>query len=200
MVSSLSGCDRACIACKAESFFFFFFLVLSENICQSLIWRHIFDVLLSERVRLHKNIFCMISFPRNNHQALPMCEVMFGCFYKGGKKGMEGYKAGCKRYRIAEGLGRWGWERLGLGEAGYLLLICLACVRVWLFATLWMVAHQAPLSLGFPRQEYWSGLPFPSPGEIPNPRIKLTSGFFTTEPPGKPLKFSKKKKRNQRNL
>ena len=45
--------------------------------------------------------------------------------------------------------------------------------------------------MGFPRQEYWSGLPFPSPGDLPNPGIKpaslaLAGGFFTTEPPGKP--------------
>ena len=41
--------------------------------------------------------------------------------------------------------------------------------HVQLFATLWTVAHQAPLSTGFSRQEYWSGLPFPSPGDLPNP-------------------------------
>ena len=63
--------------------------------------------------------------------------------------------------------------------------------RVQLFATPWTVAFQAPLSMGFPRQEYWSGLPFLSPGDLPNPGIKpvspaLASGFFTTEPPGKP--------------
>ena len=63
--------------------------------------------------------------------------------------------------------------------------------RVQLFATPWTVACQAPLSMGFPRQEYWSGLPFLSPGDLPNPGIKpvspaLASGFFTTEPPGKP--------------
>ena len=57
--------------------------------------------------------------------------------------------------------------------------------------TPWIVARQAPLSMGFPRQEYWSGLPFPSPGNLPNPGIKpifsaLAGGFFTTEPPGKP--------------
>ena len=51
------------------------------------------------------------------------------------------------------------------------------------FAMPWNVAHPAPLSMGFPRQEYWSGLPFPSPGDLPNPGIKLTSsalagGFF----------------------
>ena len=47
------------------------------------------------------------------------------------------------------------------------------------------------MSMGFPRQEYWSGLPFPSPGDLPNPGIEprspaLAGGFFTTEPPGKP--------------
>ena len=64
--------------------------------------------------------------------------------------------------------------------------------RVQLFATLLAVAHQAPLSMGFPRQEYWSGLPFPSPGDLPNPGIKswspaLAGRFFTTEPPEKPI-------------
>ena len=59
------------------------------------------------------------------------------------------------------------------------------------FAIRWTVAHQASLSMGFPRQEYGGGLPFPPPGYLPNPGIKLTSpavadGFFTTEPPGKP--------------
>ena len=53
------------------------------------------------------------------------------------------------------------------------------------------VAHQALLSMRFPRQEYWSGLPFPPPGDLPNPRTEpvspaLAGGFFTTEPPGKP--------------
>ena len=48
-------------------------------------------------------------------------------------------------------------------------------VLVRLFATLWTVALQAPLSMGFSRQEYWSGLPFPSPGDLPDPRIKLRS-------------------------
>ena len=57
--------------------------------------------------------------------------------------------------------------------------------------TLWTVACQAPLSMGFPRQEYRSGYPFPSPGDLPNPGIKPTSPalageFFTSEPPGKP--------------
>ena len=53
------------------------------------------------------------------------------------------------------------------------------------------VACQAPLSMGFPRQECWSGLPFPSPEDLPAPGDQIffsciESGFFTTEPPGKP--------------
>ena len=64
--------------------------------------------------------------------------------------------------------------------------------HVQLFGTPWTVAHQAPLSLGFSRQEYWSGLPFPSPGDLPNPGIEpgfpaLAGMFFTTETLGKPF-------------
>ena len=47
--------------------------------------------------------------------------------------------------------------------------------RVQFFATLWAVAQQAPLSIGFSWQEWWSGLPFPPPGELPNPRIEPVS-------------------------
>ena len=54
--------------------------------------------------------------------------------------------------------------------------------------TPWTVAFQAPRSMGFPRQEYWCGLPFPSPGDLPNQGIEpespsLAGEFFTTEPP-----------------
>ena len=60
-----------------------------------------------------------------------------------------------------------------------------------LCATLWAKGRQAPLSIGFPRQEHWSGLSFPSPGDRPNSGTEpmspaLAGGFFTTEPPGKP--------------
>ena len=68
----------------------------------------------------------------------------------------------------------------------------LSCAGI--FVTPWTEACQAPLSMGFPRQEYWSGLPFPPPGDLPNPGTEpkslvppaLAGGFFTTEPPGKP--------------
>ena len=66
--------------------------------------------------------------------------------------------------------------------------------RVQLFATPWTVDRQAPLSIRFPRQEYWGGLPFPSPGDLSNPGIKrmslespaLAGRFLPTEPSGKP--------------
>ena len=65
----------------------------------------------------------------------------------------------------------------------------LSCVRF--FVTLWTVAHQAPLSMGFSRQEYWSGLPIPSPGNLPNPGLEpssptLQADTLTSEPSGKP--------------
>ena len=65
-------------------------------------------------------------------------------------------------------------------------------------ATLWTVACQVPLSMGLPRQEYWSGLPFPPPGNLPNPEIETASpsspvlqvDSLPTDPPGKPnLKY-----------
>ena len=63
------------------------------------------------------------------------------------------------------------------------------------FGTPWTVARQAPLSMESSRQEHWSGLPFPIPGDLPNPGMKhtslappaLTGRFFTTAPLGKPM-------------
>ena len=62
--------------------------------------------------------------------------------------------------------------------------------HVQLFATLWTLARQAPLSMGFSRQEHWSGLPFPSPRDLPNPGIEpqppeLQADALSSEPPGK---------------
>ena len=67
-----------------------------------------------------------------------------------------------------------------------LLLSRFSCVR--LCSTLWTIAHQAPLSTGFSRQEYWSGLPFPTPGNLPNLGLNpvkspaLADGLFITSP------------------
>ena len=68
--------------------------------------------------------------------------------------------------------------------------------HVRLFATPWTIVHQAPPSMGFSRQEYWSGLPFPSLGNLPNPGIEprspaLQEDTLTPEPPGKPYIYSK---------
>ena len=75
------------------------------------------------------------------------------------------------------------------------MLSCFSHVQ--LFATLWLVAHQgyvkpSPLSMGVSRQEYWSGLPFSSPGDLPDPGIEpmspvLQADSLLFEPPGKPL-------------
>ena len=81
------------------------------------------------------------------------------------------------------------------------LCVCVCvCVCVYVFShvqlsvTPWTVTHQAPLSIEFSRQEYWNGLPFPPPGDLPDSGIKpaslvslaLAGRFFTTVPPGKP--------------
>ena len=77
------------------------------------------------------------------------------------------------------------------------MCVCV-CVRTlscsvvsYSFVTPWTMARQAPLSVGFPRQEYWNGLSFPSPGDFPDPGIEpasppLAGRFLTMESPGKP--------------
>ena len=75
---------------------------------------------------------------------------------------------------------KWKWSQLVVSDC----------------ATWWTLAHQAPPSMGFSRQEYWSGLPFPSPGDLPDWGIKprspaLQADALTSEPPGKPIEVSK---------
>ena len=82
-----------------------------------------------------------------------------------------------------------------VGEGQDVCVCVCVCVcalsHVQLFATPWTIAHQAPLSLGLPRQGYWSGLPFPTPEDLPDPglgpaspvSLALAGRFFTTVPP-----------------
>ena len=88
---------------------------------------------------------------------------------------------------------RWLWSMLGIRNHCILWLYhhlkvlgkCQLFSRVWFFATPWTVVRQALLSMAFSRQEYWSGLPFPSPGDLPDPGIEtqvscIAGRFFTT--------------------
>ena len=88
------------------------------------------------------------------------------------------------------------------GDDGRFLVLCFfkfTLSHVWLFVIPRTVARKAPQSTEFPRQEYWSGLPFPSPGDLPDPGIEASSltspalagGFLTHEPPGKPQEIAK---------
>ena len=99
----------------------------------------------------------------------------------------------------------WLYSPLSAKKCFFFLIYCLGWSQlffqgvvkslscVWLLVTPWTVAYQAPPSMEFSRQEYWSGLPFPSPEDLPDPGIKPMSptwaeGFFTTKPPWKPSK------------
>ena len=82
-------------------------------------------------------------------------------------------------------VGVWSLDSLGQSEVKVKSLS-----HVQLFATPWTVAYQAPPSMKFSRQEYWSGLPFPSPGDLPHPGIEpgslaLQADALPSEPPGK---------------
>ena len=85
------------------------------------------------------------------------------------------------------------WYGFSLGGA----LVTKECLTL---VTLWTISCQVPLSMGFPKQKYWSGLPFLSAGDLPDPSIKpefpalqmgscISGRFFPTEPPGKPWIF-----------
>ena len=111
--------------------------------------------------------------------------------------GSEGKESACNAgdLGLIPGSGRSPGEGNGnpLQYSCICVLICFS--PVWLFATLWSVAHQAPLSMRFSRQEYWSGLPFLSSGDLPDPGIKprspaLWADSLPPEPPGKPYVYN----------
>ena len=85
----------------------------------------------------------------------------------------------------------WGCKELDTAELLGMKVKVKLISHVWLFVNPWTVAHQVPLSMGFSRQENWSGLPFPSPGDLSDPGIEpqspaLQEDALTSEPPGKP--------------
>ena len=101
-------------------------------------------------------------------------------------------ESGCAHSYVQHPFG----EDLNFSSCLWLGVLCWAQLlsRVWCFVTLWTAAHQALLSMGFSRQEYWRGLPFPRPEDRPDPGIgpcllhpALSGRFPTTDPPGKPL-------------
>ena len=80
---------------------------------------------------------------------------------------------------------------LECNDSQNVICCCIVTKSCLILCDPWTITHQDPVSMGFPRQAYWNGLPFPSPGDLPNPRAEtaspaLADGFFTTEPPGKP--------------
>ena len=98
----------------------------------------------------------------------------------------------CVRARVCASFKMWSVELGELNQYGGSEVKSLSCVR--LFATPWTIAYQAPPSMGFFRQEYWSGLPFSSPEDLPNPGIEpgsptLQADTLTSEPPGKPVNY-----------
>ena len=125
------------------------------------------------------------------------------------EKTSEGYTPGCNhslstgsllfvylftRMKTSRGMEGKGEVKGEVREPKYSSLSC-----VQLSLTPWTTARQAPLSMGFPRQEYWSGLPFPSLGDLPDPGIKsrspaLQADSLPSEPPGK-LKGAKQRKK-----
>ena len=86
----------------------------------------------------------------------------------------------------------WNYKYTALSNCFFHLHVSayiLSCSVVSNSVTLWTVTHQALQSMGFSQQEYWGGLPFPPPGDLPNPGICIAGRFFTTEPAGKPYAF-----------
>ena len=168
------------------SWFFFFFLQLQEVLivfCDNAFWFRI------RRVRFNSNQLVVLAImlqtffknqinEKESWQILEAFSVSLAGFYNSQVKNDHNY---------------WSSETPMYQYFPSLLWLKVKSFsHVQLFATPWTVAHQAPLSMGFSRQEYWSGLPFPSPGALPNLGIEPRSPTlqaFTSAPPGKPSNF-----------
>ena len=103
--------------------------------------------------------------------------------------GQEGEWASIRGHHLKNKATKYSASELLVVSPSWMLLLFICCIRF--FVTPWTVAHQASLSMGFPRQEYWSGLPSPFPGDHPEPGIEPESPAWqadslTAELPGKP--------------
>ena len=126
------------------------------------------------------------------HLKRPWCWERLKAGGEGDDRGWDGWMTSPTQWtQVRVNSGSWWWtgrpcvlQSMGSQRVGHNWATELNWSRVW------TVAPQASLSMGFSRQEYWKGLPFPSPGDLPNPGIEplspaLTGGFFITEPPVK---------------
>ena len=160
--------------------------------------KRITDFLLQRRISPHKQSWNSILLGRLGAQYLLLieksAEKLLGWDIRRGwdsgfvvllRVDASSHKTFCSHNGINDGSGFYGSPHY-FYRIHICMLNCFSCV--WLFATLWTIACQAPLSMGFSNHEYWSGLPCLPAGDLPNPEIKptslmslaLTSGFFTT--------------------
>ena len=97
----------------------------------------------------------------------------------------------CRVFSCVVGRGCLLWPGCSVGKTPLAFALLQLLSRVRLFATPWTITYQAPVSMGFSRQECWSGFPFPSPGDLPDPGIEpgsptLQADALSSEPPGNP--------------
>ena len=112
-------------------------------------------------------ILIMETLEGNQVSVFIFYQIMYRCsFFSSPKHFIEPIQKGLPGYSIME------YKRTLFSSVSEWVK-SLSCV--WLSTTLWAIACQAPLSVGFFRQEYWSGLPFPSPGDLPDPGVELRS-------------------------
>ena len=166
-----------------------YMLLFSHSVVSDSLWPHELQHAmlpcpsLSPRVWLNS---CLLSHPTISFSVAPFfsCPQSFpasGSFLLSKLFSSGGQSIGASASASVLPMNIQGWLHLGL-------CACYVTCHVWLFVTPWTIAHQAPLSMELSRQEYWSGLPGPPPGDLPDPGIKpvsLTSPamagrFFTT--------------------
>ena len=135
------------------------------------------DITLTTKVRIKVRLVKAIVFP------VVMCRCESWTIKKAERQRTDAFELWCWRRLLRV---PWTARRSNQSILKKEWVKSLSCIR--LFATLWTVACQAPPSMGFSKQEYWGGLPFPSPGDLPDPGLEPGSPTLQadSEPPGKP--------------